>query len=118
MPSDVIWVTSSPSPPLTRYSDLAVYERNPGEHLKSNDKGTVSDIACFRKLPGIVSMLKLDARHEHTYIFCWHHVQLFDHVYWLLLKVWCCICCITNCLVLNCAGGRLNMSNIYTGSQR
>ena len=68
VPSDVIWVTSSPLPPLTRYSDLAVCERNPGEHLKSNDKGTVSDIACFRKLSGIVSMLKLDARHEH-YIF-------------------------------------------------
>ena len=33
-PSDVIWVTSSPLPPLTRYSDLAVCERNPGEHLK------------------------------------------------------------------------------------
>ena len=52
MPYDVIWVTSSPLSPLKRYSDLAVSECNPGERLKSNDKGTVSDIACFRKLPG------------------------------------------------------------------
>ena len=40
-----------------------------GNHLKSNHKGTVTNIACFRKLPGIVFMLELDAHHEHCIFF-------------------------------------------------
>ena len=122
VPSDVIRVTYSPLPPPTRYSADIFSWVFVHEILaiiwKVTTKELYQTLLVFGNFQELFPCWNWTPawRHEHCIFFCWHHVQLFEHVHRLLLRLWCCTCCITNCPVLNyvwSASGRLSMSNIH-----